>query len=239
MKGYKQQLLVPLDGEEVVLHIQAMKRKSLRLVLNPAGEIDLRIPLGSNKTQVNRFLESHEQWLVQRRREWKANKSRSKSALRFLGRTLTLVEDDVVFPEIGGELLGDELLKVPRVAEVQRQAVLEQWLRQQARAKFESLLDFWWPRFQQYGVARPVLRVKKMRTRWGSLSRKGYINLNLALIHMPENLIELVVVHELCHIRHFDHGPGFRRLLALHLSDCQLRERELDRFHLNGFPRSC
>ncbi|MDO6683507.1 SprT family zinc-dependent metalloprotease [Oceanobacter sp. 5_MG-2023] len=233
MKGYKQQLLVPLDGEDVVLHIQAMKRKSLRLVLNPAGEIDLRIPLGASKAQVNRFLDGHQAWLIQRRREWKENQSRNECVLKYLGRTLTLVETDVAIPQVC-----DDQLLVPAMPAGQRQALMDDWLKQQARSTFSDLLDCWWPRFQQYGVERPVLRVKKMRTRWGSLSRKGYINLNMALIHMPEPLIELVVVHELCHIRHFDHGPGFRRLMAFHLADCRLREQTLDQYHLNGFLRS-
>src|SRR5690554_5936291 len=73
-------------------------------------------------------------------------------------------------------------------------------------------------------------RVKKMRTRWGSLSQRGYINLNLALIQLPEALMELVVVHELCHLKHFDHGVGFKQLMTQCLPDWRERERALQAY---------
>src|SRR5690606_39832156 len=78
-----------------------------------------------------------------------------------------------------------------------------------------------------FASQRPQLRIKKMRTRWGSLSQRGYINLNLALMQLPEHLLELVVVHELCHLKHFDHGPGFRALMSQCLPDWRVREQQL------------
>lgn len=76
-------------------------------------------------------------------------------------------------------------------------------------------------------IGLPQLRVKNMRTRWGSLSSRGYINLNMKLMHLPEHLIEMVVVHELCHSHHLHHGQAFYQLMAQHMPDYQQREREL------------
>ena len=73
-----------------------------------------------------------------------------------------------------------------------------------------------------------MLRIKRMRTRWGSLSKKGYINLNLALLSLPEDLIELVVVHELCHLEHFDHGPVFIACMTSCLPDWRARDKRIN-----------
>ncbi|WP_156501161.1 YgjP-like metallopeptidase domain-containing protein, partial [Alcanivorax sp. HI0044] len=76
-----------------------------------------------------------------------------------------------------------------RVAEPDSEAAVQQaverWLRQQARPLFEDSIERQFGWFAGQGYTRPVLRVKKMRTRWGSLSAKGYINLNMALLHYP------------------------------------------------------
>lgn len=67
-----------------------------------------------------------------------------------------------------------------------------------------------------------------MKSRWGSLSSRGYINLNLELIKTPLPCIEYVVLHELCHLEHMNHGPGFRRLLSQCLPDWQQRRQQLN-----------
>ena len=72
-----------------------------------------------------------------------------------------------------------------------------------------------------------ALRVKKMRSRWGSLSSRGYINLNLKLIELAPELIEMVVVHELCHSHYFDHSANFYRLMADKLPHYKALEAQL------------
>ena len=55
--------------------------------------------------------------------------------------------------------------------------------------------------------------IKNNVTNWGSCSSKGNINLNMRLILLPEHLQEYVILHELCHLRHPNHGPAFHALL--------------------------
>ena len=55
--------------------------------------------------------------------------------------------------------------------------------------------------------------IKNNVTNWGSCSSKGNINLNMRLILLPEHLQDYVILHELCHLRHQNHGPQFHALL--------------------------
>ena len=57
------------------------------------------------------------------------------------------------------------------------------------------------------------MAVKNNVSNWGSCSSKGNINLNIRLILLPEHLQDYVILHELCHLRYQDHGPGFHALL--------------------------
>ena len=234
MKAYKQQFVTQLGEEEITVVIQASRRKSMRLAWSPAGQVDLRIPVGVPRSDVLTFLKKHESWLLQRRRDWLQARDASRGSMELVGETVQLV------PWQGrGLKLEEGRLLVPAGSEQQQTDAIDRWLRQQAKELYQGLIDDWWPQFQQYAAAKPVLRIKRMRTRWGSLSTRGYINLNLALMHQPLDLIELVVVHELCHLAHFDHGPGFRRLMAHHLPDGRAREQQLNQVRLNGFQPTC
>ena len=55
--------------------------------------------------------------------------------------------------------------------------------------------------------------IKNNVTNWGSCSSKGNINLNMRLILLPGHLQDYVILHELCHLRHQNHGPQFHALL--------------------------
>lgn len=57
------------------------------------------------------------------------------------------------------------------------------------------------------------VRVKNQKTRWGSCSSKGNINLNLRLMMAPERAIDYVITHELCHLQVLNHSPAFWALV--------------------------
>lgn len=55
--------------------------------------------------------------------------------------------------------------------------------------------------------------IKHNVSNWGSCSSKKNINLNLNLMRLPAELRDYVILHELCHLRHMNHGPEFHSLL--------------------------
>lgn len=66
---------------------------------------------------------------------------------------------------------------------------------------------------ERYGFTYNRVTIKHNATNWGSCSAKGNINLNLSLVRLPQPLVDYVLLHELCHLRHQDHGRGFHLLL--------------------------
>ncbi|MDG5799305.1 SprT family zinc-dependent metalloprotease [Marinilabiliaceae bacterium ANBcel2] len=63
------------------------------------------------------------------------------------------------------------------------------------------------------GIRYNRLFIKKMKTRWGSCSQRDNINLNIHMMRLPDHLVDYVLLHELCHIIHKNHGTGFKVLL--------------------------
>ena len=93
-------------------------------------------------------------------------------------------------------------------------------LRRQAKAELPPRLASLAAR---YGFTYNKVTIKHNATNWGSCSTKGNINLNLNIVRLPRVLQDYVLLHELCHLRHLDHGHAFHLLLEHLLTDNLMR----------------
>ncbi|MFF6881538.1 M48 family metallopeptidase [Streptomyces sp. NPDC012474] len=77
------------------------------------------------------------------------------------------------------------------------------------------------------GVRDPAsIEVRDLGRRWGACSPEGAITVHWAVIQLPVVLVDLVLIHELCHLKYPGHGAAFRRAVRLALPDADVRERQ-------------
>lgn len=101
--------------------------------------------------------------------------------------------------------------------------------REQCRALFAQALEAQLPLLAPYGVQMPQLKLREMKSRWGSCAwKKGAVTLNTRLFYAPRECLAYVVLHELCHFVHPDHGPGFHALMAALMPDYKRRKGRLE-----------
>lgn len=67
---------------------------------------------------------------------------------------------------------------------------------------------------QRHGFQFARVQIRCQKTRWGSCSSKGTISLNLKLLFLPPDLVEHVLIHELCHTVHLNHSHAFWDLVG-------------------------
>lgn len=89
-------------------------------------------------------------------------------------------------------------------------------LRRQAKAELPPRLA---ELAKRYGFVYKRVTIKHNASNWGSCSTLGNINLNLNVVRLPKILQDYVLLHELCHLRHQDHGHAFHLLLEHVLTD--------------------
>jgi len=70
----------------------------------------------------------------------------------------------------------------------------------------------YWNHFYKHPYGR--VAIKDTKRLWGSCSRKGNLNFSYALLFLPRELADYVVVHEICHLKEHNHGPRFWALVA-------------------------
>ena len=78
-----------------------------------------------------------------------------------------------------------------------------------------------------YGVSVNRIFIRNQKTRWGSCSSRGNLNFNWRVVHLPPEALDYLVVHELCHLREFNHSAQFWELVALAVPEYKRIRKDL------------
>ena len=70
---------------------------------------------------------------------------------------------------------------------------------------------------KKVGVSPAKINIKALKNRWGSATPTSEINLNYSLMKSPRNVIQYVILHELCHFKIKDHSSRFWNLIGKHM----------------------
>ncbi len=110
----------------------------------------------------------------------------------------------------------EDIITIPEI-DLETEAVLREY----TKRKVTALLAGW------TGPQPKNLYIKNQKSRWGSCSQLGNINLNLRLGLLPDELFEYVLVHELCHLIELNHSDRFWAEVEKHLPDYRKRRAGL------------
>lgn len=191
-------------------------RKSLCLKLLPDGSVELRAPRLLPKLIIDLWFQSKQAWLHRAKARLRERSVPAELAIEpgslqpYLGQWIQLLPASGYQFDAQTQQLQLPLSEQPEF----NQKSLRHWYRQQALEVIEAVWQQLQPQALARGLVAQGIKYRWMKRRWGSCSRDGWITLNLELIKYPLPCIELVLIHELCHLRHFDHGPQFKALLA-------------------------
>lgn len=101
---------------------------------------------------------------------------------------------------------------------------IKQALIKEARALLPDRVNFM---ADQYDFEYETVKIKSMKSRWGSCNSQKIISLNCYLMEMPWHIIDYVILHELCHTKHLNHSAEFWNLVTRYMPDYKTRKKEM------------
>ena len=156
---------------------------------------------------------------------------KSGDILPYLGQDYILeVRQYPSYRKPGVQLVGERLLVLTAKTDPATvgKAVLEWYCARACRIIPERV------EFYRKQIGKPVnsIRIKDVRSRWGSCSSKANLNFNWRLVLAPMEVLDYVVVHEMCHLKEMNHSKAFWDLVGEILPDYQKQREWLKRCKL-------
>lgn len=112
-----------------------------------------------------------------------------------------------------------------------KERCLNRWFQELEVSVFDRVCRETYPLFQSYGVQYPEIKIRTMKSMWGSCRpERGIITLNSRLIETPMECIEYVVLHEFAHFIHPNHSADFYDLVARYMPDWKARKKALEKY---------
>lgn len=208
------------DGETIKVRRSAHPRaRRLRLTVTSGGA-RVSYPQGTHPAQVFAFLRQHASWLERKLDELKLGecgppklKPGVPTLIPLRGETTRLQWRDGAYPHV--ELIDDRLvLTLPKPHNKQSLAAARALLHSYLQAQIRRDVSRYLARYTaELGRGPHGVRVKPLKSLWGSLDTRDWVTLDLALALAPLDALRYVVVHELCHLRIRDHSPRFWALV--------------------------
>ena len=194
------------DSEILFTVRRSTRARRVRVNVHPDASVEVVLPPRAPERAAAAAIRELGPWI--RRRIGEASASLAQVAARgatvpYLGRSLALV------PEPGrsrAHRAGERLLVPARDA----RPAIERFYRRAARAEVTQRLD---RAVEQAGLRYTGLDIRGQRTRWASCSAHGRMSFNWRLLLAPEEVLDYVVWHEVCHLEILDHSPAFWALV--------------------------
>ena len=202
---------------------RSTRARRVRVTVHPDRRVEVVLPQRAPQKAAAAAVEELAPWIERRLRSLDrvaTEVERPAGTVPFLGADLTLE------PQAGRTRVhrrGDVLL-VPGTGTAD---ALERWYRRQARTVIAGKLD---AATARAGVTYTGLTIRGQRTRWASCSSSGGMSFNWRLLLAPEDVLDYVVEHEVCHLTHMDHSARFWALVTERVPDHRQHSRWLRRY---------
>jgi len=224
-------MIIEINNKPITIQIKYSHRKTVYLRIISQDKIEIRSPFGINEKKILSFILKSQTWISNQ-----LNKANTNPEVR------AYIEGETFYYQGQGYTLKvnigdrdhihinnlDNTIRLESSGRNNVKDILINWYKDQASCYIRDRVNYY---ESIIGVKSGRISIKNQRTIWGSCSTKKNLNFNVKLIMMPDYILDYVVVHEICHLIHFNHSKEFWRKVEEIIPDYKERRKYLK---LNG-----
>jgi len=205
-----------IDYPEIgkITYKRNIRARRLSISIRQTSGIRVTIPGTLSFRSAESFVLSKSQWIIEKVEYFNENSTKINQSGEYRTKKHTLIfiptDSDIVKVRVKEPFINVYHPKQTQVSSTQVQLFVLKGIEHAFRIEAKEFL----PQRVEYlasihNFKYNKLSIKKTRTRWGSCSSNNNINLSIFLMKLPEHLIDYIIIHELCHTIHKNHGPQF------------------------------
>lgn len=214
--------------------IRSQKRRKTSEIIIQDGIIYLKTPFSTPLDEMETLLRNKARWITKKVREQSNPEITIKratyiddSTLPYLGRNYPLAVVPLYSSNIHDskqplQFVDEKFVVYASKKNVRK--IYEQWLFERGPEVFNPIIDKY---SKILDVSPRKVLLKNLKSRWGSATFNKTVNLNIHLLKAPLDVVEYVVVHELCHLLEHNHSSRFWKLVSNHMADYKIKVKWL------------
>lgn len=204
---------VRLQGVPVAYTVRRSARaKHMRITISAHSGVVVTLPARLRRyVNPDDFLREKQEWVLRHLERANMETPRAElgegSRIHFRGHeyAVTILRREIPLPlcRIAGH---DLLVILPNGFDGNLKEVVRNWIRGEASEVIRQEAE---RQAEAIGVCYKRIIIRDQKTKWGSCSRKGNLSFNWRLVLFPDEILRYVIIHELCHLVHFNHSDRF------------------------------
>jgi hypothetical protein len=212
-------------------YIIKSKRIKTSEIIVDSDRVTIRTPLNKNLSEIRRIVSDKASWIIKKQKEYKEAIPQiikptfeEGSTLPYLGRNYPLRILKENHSENNIDLIdGEFIIRIKSSKETTDSKTVikklyEGWLIQNAQSLFKHKVEEY---SEKLGVQPDKVNLKNLKNRWGSMTKEGSLNLNINVLKAPEDIIDYIILHELCHLKIKEHSHHYWDYLRRYMPDYQ------------------
>ena len=223
--------------EGIEFKVVYSRRRTLGISVLPDSSVIVRVPYLTSGKTIERIVREKMSWIIKHRDNYRKNQG-IKKGRRYADGELHLYrgKEYLLRLSVAKKLsvrLSESAIELGVIMGSDEgfvKKLLYAWYKNEALAVLPAVFNKVLEDLKDQHFKPTGLVVRTMKRRWGSCSSRGIITLSTELIKLPDRYIEYVIIHELCHLRHHNHGSGYYRLLSELCPDYAILRKELRRY---------
>jgi predicted metal-dependent hydrolase len=223
--------------QDLEFEVVYSNRRTLGISVLPDSSVIVRVPYLTSLKTINRIIQQKAGWIKKHRDICEGNKKNELHGLYVTGEShlfrgkkvaLNIAKSVKPYIRFNSSTIDIGLEKTDDYGAVKR--LLYKGYKNEASVVFPEIFNRILINHENQQFKPTGLIIRTMKRRWGSCSNKGVITLSTELIKLSDLFIEYIIIHELCHLKHHNHGAGYYKLLSELFPDWKNVRKDLRKY---------